>query len=133
MYKVSEQQASELKHRLEAIKELTNPALFVQIELLVQQANSSKQLTDADVNLLYELLNRVTMDNEPIEETVQSEWEDVLKKETEEEYEIIKGNDMRNHMLLCNRANLRVVESMRQCVRLIVLPEKRKALSQDHL
>lgn len=132
MYQVNEQQAAELKLRCEAIRECAEPAVFARIEAIARQAEASGQLADEEVNLLYELLDRVAVDSQPEREEVCDEWEDAPKKKAEDTSEAQRERDIRNHILLCNRVNPQAVKAMRRCVRRIALPAKGKGLSREH-
>ena len=132
MFMVTEQHALELRKRCEAIKEISDPAIFAQIEALVQQAVTVGQLSDSNINKLYELLYFVVIANYS---DLNDESEIQFKQESKTQEKQIdyeqRIRDIRNHLLLCNRANIRTLDALRNCLKLIANPKKRLSFSQE--
>ena len=127
MFSLSEQQTYELWQKCIAIKDISDPVVFAQIEELVQQVITTKQLTDDEVNQLHELSNCAVIVNyseQKNEDVAENEWGEQFKIDTSGDSEEIKLNNRRNHLLLCNKANLPVIEGMRRCVKQIATPAK---------
>jgi len=134
MYKISEQQAAELWQRCEAIKNECDPLIYTEIGAIIHKAISLKQLQNSDINRLYELLNRVPVnDEQSTHGETQDAWDDlpVVKpgnEETTEKREI----DKRNHILLSVKANTLSVMYLKHYIGLIGTHEKKKILYQDY-
>ena len=135
MYHISEQQALELSRRCNAIKNVSDPVVFSQIEALVQQAVSTKQITNDEVNQLYELLNCAVVINyseqEEDKDVVQNEWDKPFNSDMNQDNEEAKLRDRRNHLLLCSKANLRTIETIQDCIKLITVTGMRNVLTQE--
>ena len=114
---------------------MSDPVVFSQIEALVQQAVSTKQITNDEVNQLYELLNCAVVINyseqEEDKDVVQNEWDKPFNSDMNQDNEEAKLRDRRNHLFLCSKANLRTIETMQDCIKLITVTGMRNVLTQE--
>lgn len=135
MYLVSEQQAVELVMKCNAIKKDTDPAVYARIEELVKQVVNKKMLSNDEINQLYKEINFASL--EDFDKLYQNEEENVWAQETalvqneDEDGTEKQKKGARNHLLLCSRANLRMIEDLRCCIKQIASAEKKLFQSRD--
>ena len=135
MYIINEQQASELLQRCKTIHTDVDPQLFAQIEAIILQAVSSKQLSDDEISLMYELLSRATSNLTQKTESAmmtQNECDDSLIKQ-KDNMDTQQEKDQRNHKLLCNKTNLRSVANLRWCIKCIHFHGEQKPHTQTRI
>ena len=137
VFPVSEQQAFELEKKCKDIKEDIDLDIYKRIKAIVNRAQVNHMISDDEVNQLYELLNRAVRmkRDESCAEEKQNVWEGEIPKKNEvneKDISDIQKKNVNYHMLLCNRANLRTIESLRRCIKHIETPKKRSFLSKEH-